>query len=154
MTTEGSAITDEMRNRIGAESEDMVLEVEKGVVKRFVEAVEDPNPLWQDEEYAKKSRFGGLVAPPNLLCTVLLGAGVGRVELKTPYTRGVAGGDELELFQPIMVGDVITARAKLVDIYERAGRDGLRRVYIIVETTFKNQRGEVVAKDRASGIQY
>ncbi len=153
---EESLVTEEMMSQIGTESEDMVLEVEKSVVKRFIEAVEDPNPLWQDEEYAKKTIYGGLMAPPNLLCTVIAGAGGGRIRVKSsnPRRGGVAGGDELELFQPVRVGDVITSRAKLIDIQERTGKDGTRRMYTIVETTFKNQKGEVVATDRCTSIYW
>lgn len=151
-----SLLTEEMLSQIGNESEDMVLEIEKTVVMRFVEAVEDPNPLWQDEEYAKKTIYGGLMAPPNLLCTVIAGAGGGRLRVKssTPRRGGVAGGDELELFQPVMVGDVITSRAKLIDIQERTGKDGTKRIYAIVETTFKNQKGELVATDRSTSISW
>ena len=151
-----SLLTEEMLSQIGNESEDMVLEIEKSVVMRFVEAVEDPNPLWQDEEYAKKTIYGGLMAPPNLLCTVIAGAGGGRLRVKssTPRRGGVAGGDELELFQPVMVGDVITSRAKLIDIQERTGKDGTKRIYAIVETTFKNQNGELVATDRSTSISW
>lgn len=151
-----SLLTEEMLSQIGNESEDMVLEIEKTVVMRFVEAVEDPNPLWQDEEYAKKSIYGGLMAPPNLLCTVIAGAGGGRLRVKssTPRRGGVAGGDDLELFQPVRVGDVITSRAKLIDIQERTGKDGTKRIYSIVETTFKNQKDEVVATDRSTSISW
>ncbi len=151
-----SLLTEEMLSQVGNESEDMVLEIEKTVVMRFVEAVEDPNPLWQDEEYAKKSIYGGLMAPPNLLCTVIAGAGGGRLRVKssTPRHGGVAGGDELELFQPVRVGDVITSRAKLIDIQERTGKDGTKRIYAIIETTFKNQKDEVVATDRSTSISW
>ncbi len=135
---EESMITEEMRSQIGKESEDMILEVEKRVLQMYLEALEDPNPMWKD------------TAPPNLLCTILAGAGAGRVELKTPYPRlGLPSGDELELFQPVRVGDVLTARAKLADIKERVLRDGSRRLTIIVETTYKNQKGELVAKNRS-----
>lgn len=135
---EESLITEEMRSRIGAESEDIILEVDKRVLQMYLEALEDHNPLWQD------------IVPPNLLCTVLAGAGAGRVPLETPYPRnGLPAGDQLELFQPVRLGDVLTARAKLIDISERVGRDGVGRLTVIVETTYKNQKGELVAKNRS-----
>ncbi len=141
---EESLLTEEIISQIGTESEDIVLEIEKRVVKMFVEAVEDPNPRWKD------------TAPPNLLCTVLAGAGGGRIRVQssTPRRGGVAGGDDLELFQPVKVGDVITSKAKLIDIQERVGRDGTRRLYSIVETTYKNQKGEVVATDKSTSISW
>jgi hypothetical protein len=129
-----------MKKMIGVESEPYTFEVEPGALRRFLEAVEDDDPRWEEE------------APPNLLCTVIAGAGQ-RVRFETPFKRGVAGGDELELYQPVRPGDVITSTAKVVDIREREGRAG-RMLFTITETTFRNQRGEVVAVNRSTNIQY
>ena len=62
---DGSVITDEIRNTIGREFGPHVYEVEKGAIKKFAEALEDTNPLWQDEKYAAESRYGGIIAPPT-----------------------------------------------------------------------------------------
>ena len=32
-------------------------------VRRWVQSVQNPNPLYYDDEYAAESRFGGIVAP-------------------------------------------------------------------------------------------
>jgi hypothetical protein len=61
---EETVITDEMRAAIGIQSEPSVIEIEKGMTKRFAQAIEDPSPLWQNEEYA---RYGGIVAPPGFI---------------------------------------------------------------------------------------
>src|ERR1044072_5172491 len=37
--------------------------VERGAIRRFVQAIMDPDPLYSDESYAI-SRFGFVVAPP------------------------------------------------------------------------------------------
>ena len=64
-----SSITDEMRSHIGTRlfpdfpSE----EVTGWGIRRFLEATTDENPLWQDEQYAKNTRWGGIIAPPVLL---------------------------------------------------------------------------------------
>ena len=39
-------------------------------IRNFAEAVGDNNPLWIDEEYAVKSRFGMITAPPTFLFNV------------------------------------------------------------------------------------
>ena len=67
---EGSVITDEIRNMIGTDLATEVFEVEKGMILKIAQAVEDPNPLWQDQEYAQKSRYGGIVAPPSIIWAV------------------------------------------------------------------------------------
>ena len=61
---EDSLITEELKDKICIELEPMVCEVEKGMIQRFVLAIDDPNCLWRDEEFASKSRYGGIVAPP------------------------------------------------------------------------------------------
>ena len=55
------------RDYIGQESPPEFMDVEKGHVRAFAEAIEDPNPLWSDDVQARKSRFGGIVAPPTFL---------------------------------------------------------------------------------------
>ena len=37
----------------------------KETMSGHVRGLGDPNPLWSDEEYAKKSSYGALVAPPS-----------------------------------------------------------------------------------------
>ena len=62
---EESLITEEMKKVVGVVQEPIIWEVERGAIKRFAEAVGDPNPLYFDEEYAKGTRYGGIVAPPG-----------------------------------------------------------------------------------------
>ena len=64
---EESVISEEMKKMIGVEAEPIVLEVEKGHIRRFAQAVGDPNPLWQDKAYASKARYGNIIAPPTFL---------------------------------------------------------------------------------------
>ena len=40
-------------------------EADWSLIKKWCIANEDFNALWFDEEYAKKSRWGGLIAPPQ-----------------------------------------------------------------------------------------
>ena len=59
-----SLITEEMRRAIGVESEPGVIEVEKETIRRVADALDDPNPLWRAEEYAKGTSYGGIIAFP------------------------------------------------------------------------------------------
>ena len=59
---------DEVKQQFtGKAGEPEVREVEKGSIKRYAEAAEDLNPLYVDEEYARKSRYGTIIAPPGFL---------------------------------------------------------------------------------------
>jgi len=152
LTQEGSIITDEMKALIGVEGSPTVFEVETGAIKMFAEAIDDPNPLWQDEEYAKKTKYGGIIAPPVFLCSPRAGIGKG-VQMKSPFFRVLAGGDELEYLKPIKPGDTITAVGKIAEYNEREGKRG-KMLFTIIETTFKNQHDEVVVIGRSTYISY
>lgn len=43
-------------------------------VRRFCEVAEDGNPVYWDEEFARASRFGRLIAPPQSLFAMTFGA--------------------------------------------------------------------------------
>ena len=45
-------------------------EINAPMIWNFCEAVEDANPVYWDEEYAKQSRFGRLIAPPHMIMTM------------------------------------------------------------------------------------
>ncbi len=53
-----SVITEEMRGLIGVETPPYLVEVEKGDLRRFVEATGETNPLYTDAERAKTTRYG------------------------------------------------------------------------------------------------
>jgi acyl dehydratase len=150
-----SVITDEMRKMVGVESEPSVLEIEKEPIRRWAEAIGDPNPLYRDEEYAKKKGYRSIIAPPGFIAQYAypVKAGQMRVRFRGPFTRMLNGGNEYEFFKPVQAGDVITSTNKLAELFEREGRMG-KMLFIINETTYKNQDGEVVAKARNTGISY
>ncbi|OLT16458.1 hypothetical protein BJF78_14415 [Pseudonocardia sp. CNS-139] len=57
----------------------------------------------------------------------------------------MAGGHSYELFAPVRVGDVLTARETLVAIREKQGRGG-RLVLTTTSTEYTNQEGVPVAR--------
>ncbi len=153
--TEESVITDEMKAAIGVESEPSVYEIDKSAIRRWAEAIGDPNPLYNDEEYAKSKGYRSLVAPPGFIGQYAFPVKAGRItrSFKSPFTRNLNGGSEYEFYKPIQAGDTITSTSKITDIRERKGRMGTMLI-VTSETTYKNQDGEVVAKSRGTGISY
>jgi len=53
------------KSLIGRQSEPVLHEVEKGAIRRFAEALGDPNPLALDEVAARAAGYPGLVAPAD-----------------------------------------------------------------------------------------
>ena len=152
MTSQGPIITDEIRSRaIGTESPPVTLEVEKGAIARFSEAIEDPNPLWTDEVSARHSRYGGIIATPTFLRNLR----TERMELpfEEQFQRVLDGGSDWEYFEPVRAGDHITAINRVTDVSERAGRLG-PMIFVSTVTTYTNQLDQVVATQTSTLIRY
>jgi len=158
---------EDLRKQIGIEGPPVTVEIEKGMIRRFVHAVDDPNPLWRDEEYAKKTKYGGIIAPPYLISAAMfltpptdpkaptgyMGPPVPGMQFPKNVKGILDGGGEWEMFKPLKVGDVITSRTKLANIYERAGKMG-KMYFYAAETNMVNQRNEQVAKATGTLILY
>jgi len=152
--SQGLVITDEMRSMIGIESEPSVYEIEKEPIRRWAEATGNPNPLYNDEEYAKSKGYRSIIAPPGFVENYDYPIKAGkRRPLSHISTRTLNGGNEYEFFKPVQAGDVLTATSKLVQLFEREGRLG-KMMFMVYEDTCKNQKGELVTKARWTGISY
>ena len=152
MTTPASFLTEEMiQKAIGQKSAPRSIDVEKGAIIKFAQAIEDDNPVYNDEQAARESRYGGLIAPPTFLRSV----GVDRPEypFDMPFTRLLDGGSDWEYFYTIRTGDRITAVAEIADINERTGRMGLMVITSIV-VTYRNQFDQVAATQTSTSILY
>jgi acyl dehydratase len=118
--------------------------VTKEAIRRFVNGLGDVNPLWQDEEYARKSRYGCLVAPPQWIWTVCAGVQLG--------WRGLAGfhsATEQEFYKPMLVGDKITPEVIFAGFEgPTPSKFGERMVRDYYDNFYRNQKGELVAKGR------
>jgi hydroxyacyl-ACP dehydratase HTD2-like protein with hotdog domain len=69
------------------------------------------------------------------------------------YGKGwLNGGNRFEYFEPVKVGDRITATGRIADVYEKTGGSG-NLLFIIVETDYQNQDGRTVARLRGTTIR-
>ncbi len=143
---------EELKSKVGEVWQSRVYEIEKGMLRRFAQAIEDPNPLWQDEEYARKTGYGSIIAPPIFIATL------GLEQLQSLLTTTAAGtilhgSTELECYHPVRVGDVITATTRIADFRQRQGKMGTM-TFVTFDITYENQRGELVGKCRQVIISY
>ena len=152
MSTSTSFLTEEMRQQaIGLEGPPVTTEIEKGAIIKFAQAIEDDNPIFNDEEAARKSQYGGLIAPPTFLRSVR--SSRREVPFDIPFNNALDGGSDWEYFEPVRPGDLITAVSRITDMQERSGRMGVMIITTTV-TTYTNQFGQVVATQATTGIRY
>jgi len=156
-----TSISEDVRAMIGVERARQY-EVTRRDIKRFAQAIGEVNPIHFDEDYAKTTRYGAIVAPP-LFCQMFtfedvppdrLPADGSPIEMEVPLParRTVGGASSYEIFQRVRTGDTITAKSRLKDVFAKEGRSG-RLYFIVVETEFSNQRNQLVAKETATYIK-
>ncbi len=163
-------LPEEMAGFIGKSIGVVACEVEKGSIKRFADAVEETNPLYWDEEYAAKSRYGSIIAPPGFFGWPVklppgqtfqrptditdppeATEGMRNALAKAGYANVLDGGIEYEFFLPVRAGDSLTARSIIKEVREREGKTG-KMAFVVIETAYHNKKDEMVAKARATAI--
>jgi hypothetical protein len=140
--SEEPIISEELEGLLNVEYGPEVYEIEKGMVRKFAEAIDDPNPLWQQ---VTPPTFPAALIPSELLHRLLTA--------RCPLIRYLNGANELEYYQAIKPGDVISVTARLEKLRKMEGKEG-RTLFMIVEITYTNQRGEVAARGRNTFIRY
>jgi acyl dehydratase len=154
---------------IGQAVDVSIFEIEKEPIRRFADAVGDLNPLYWDEDYARRSRFGSIIAPPGFLSSLwflgrsakwarrerlseALGPSVVMDALaQAGYRRILDTGIDYEFFEPVKAGDTVRSVCVVKDIMERGAKE--RKVaFLITETSYTNQDGTVVAKTRSTTV--
>ena len=108
----------------------------------------EEGPAFTSNDGAKEGGFRGIIAPPTL-CSIFVrevqlpdvGVEFGRTQMHA--------GQRVQPIAPICAGDTLTASSHLKDVYAKTGRSGTM-VFIVWETTFRNQDGQVVAEVQES----
>lgn len=151
-----SVITEEMRGLIGVETPPYLVEVEKGDLRRFVEATGETNPLYTDAERAKTTRHGSLIFPPTFFCPdPIVAAKLAGLKRPWPFKYSIDGGSEWEFHRPVRAGDTLQLTSRIVDLYEKEGSPQTgRMLFTIIEVRCVNQRDELVGVARGTAIVY
>lgn len=125
-------------------------------IRRWVQAMDYPNPIHWDEEFARDSRFGGVVAPQSFTVAMDYGHGchpacVGKI----PGSHLIFGGEEWWFYGTrIHPGDKLFQDRRF-DGYKVADtKFAGPTVFTRGDTVHTNQHGARVAKERATAIRY
>jgi acyl dehydratase len=131
---------------IGQATPPFVVEVEKGAIRRFAEALGDRNPIRHDEEAARRAGYAGLVAPPTFAASF-------RPPVEPPWMalldrRRVRAGEQgFRLYRPLVSGDRLTCRVALTAVERKQGRSGVL-IILTQELTATDAAGALVAVNR------
>jgi acyl dehydratase len=150
------------QSKLGFEFPVYIFTVEKEKIVEFAIAVsqkedkEQINPIYYDEEAAKKAGYQGIPVPPTFPTSSFFWTGGGL--MGTVKTLGINLSkllhreEEYEYVGSIYAGDVITRKMKVIDMLKKGTGDKAVEVTVL-ETKLINQRGELVLKYRTKLIE-
>ncbi len=122
-------------------------------IKNFAEAVGDSNPLWINEDYAKKSRFGSITAPPTFIYNINSGS----IPALTPQGMPVVtdlrllyAGAELEFYRPVRPGDEFNVKGKSTGITGKRSRSLGPMLFTTGEANYYNRKNEILGVIRTT----
>lgn len=150
--------------------------LERDTLRRFVQAVMDHDPVYYDEEAAAASKFGALTAPPlypvhafRLPADVpdpleavardanadgtagIMGVTFGLPPIESPYRRLLNGGNEIEFYRSLRVGEKAVAHPRYASVVLKEGKSGAM-LLVTVETRFTTESGEPLLLNRQTLI--
>lgn len=106
-------------------------------VADFARITLDTNPLHLDEEYAKRTRFGGRIAHG------MLGASLISAVIGTKLGGPIYLGQTLKFLKPVRIGDTLTATAEVIAVREDKN-------IVTLKTSVSNQDGTQVITGEAT----
>ncbi len=152
---EGSTITEEAAKTVGSLLNMGVHEIEKGLIKQYCKVMGETSPLYQDEDYARKSKYGGLIVPPGFMGIWKFSGGSSRdVSWKDNLTHSVDAGEKYEFYKPVHPGDVLFFARKLAGLSERESKSLGKMQLRTFEVTYTNRKGELVVKETKTSFVY
>ena len=146
-------ITPEVQSIIGQETspERNKFPISSEMAYDVADAIEDPYPLYVDERYANKSRFGAPMCPPLATWKDIapplgyFGAGQeSHFQVPLPFNGyGFNGGSDWQFLRPPFINTWVTRQFKILDIFEKQGRSG-SLVFIVRQETQTDQNGDTI----------
>jgi len=137
------------------------------MIRHWVDALDDRNPVYLDAAFAATTRFGGIVAPPAMLQTWTMarprmqgiaarGGAADDIDAESPiailaaagYTGTLASNSELEFVRYLRLGDRLQSSAALESISDRKATALGLGYFVTWVTTYTDDRDVVVGRQR------
>jgi acyl dehydratase len=125
-------------------------------IRRWVMALDYPNPIHWDENFARASKFGGLVAPQSMAVALDYGHGcqpacAGCI----PGSHLIFGGEEWWFYGPLVrPGDKLFQERRFYDYKVTDTKFAGPTMFARGDTLHRNQVGAPIAKSRSTVIRY
>ena len=150
--------------------------LDRETIRRFVQAIMDRDPVYYDDAHAATTRYRTLVAPalfpvhafrtaadaPDPLVSVQHdpdadgtagndGMYFGLPPIEHPFKRLLNGGNEIEFYRCLALGERCVAQARYANVQLKEGRSGTM-LMVDIETEFRTEAGELLLINRQTLI--
>jgi acyl dehydratase len=130
--------------------------VTRNDIRRWAQGMQNPNPLYIEEAFAEESALGTFTAPQSFtICTDVGHGATPSIQGTIPGSHMLFGGDEWWFFGPrIYPGDTLRSERLAFDYKVANTSFAGPTMFQRGDTTYVNQRGEIVGKQRSTSIRY
>jgi acyl dehydratase len=134
------------QSTVGRNFTPVTARVEPGRLRFFLDTLGERNPLYRAPEAAQAAGYAGALVPPTYLFCLEMMDATEPFEFITALgidlARVLHGEQRFDYHAPVVVGDTLTFKPRVVSITEKKGG---AMTLIVVETTVTNQHGVHVA---------
>ncbi len=151
-------VAERLKQDLGSKREEYLGEITHLLIRRYALAIGDDNPLYHNEEFARSYGYEDIVAPPNMLASIIdWGVGAPESDLRRDGTshgdetpaieeegvRVMGGGERMRFHKPVVAGTEVTLTSELTDVSMKEGKKGLLTL-LVFDNTYTDQHGDVL----------
>lgn len=123
---------------VGRAAPPVTYEIERGAIRRFADAIGDPDPVYRAE--------GRVPAPPTFATS--LRPNDPRDGLDIDWKKLLHGEQEFTFARPLYAGDRVTVEQRIAEAYVKEGKAGVMDM-MVLETTATDEAGALVYTARS-----
>ena len=157
-------LTDELKSAIGQASAPWQYEVTTTSVRAFARGAGYTDPVYFDLQAAEQAGYRNLPAPPTYLGTpvfipghshdIFSGPSRGNPKIDHGLKNVLDGGTEVEYFDEVCAGDTLTGILKVASLEVRESKALGKMLLVTTETSYTNERDDIVAVMSSQVIFY
>lgn len=134
---------------------DFVLEVERGKIREFALVLGFNDPVHSDVEAARTAGYADLLAPPTFTRQFWHENDTNDPMPHLGYDpkRRLHGEQEFEYHKPLVAGMTLRGRNAIISTREKEGRRGGKMTFVVIETRFEDEAGDLVQVARRTLIE-
>jgi acyl-CoA thioesterase FadM len=134
------------KSLIGSATAPFAVEIEKGAIRRFAEAISESAEIYFDEAFARSLGYSGIVAPPTFPTMF-------RPPSEPAWRRGLdegrilAGEQGFRYWRPIHAGDRLQCELRLTDVQDKRSSMGSMEL-MIQDLIITSPTGDMICVNR------